>query len=69
MIARYKGCKKVDGQPFDVYHVDDGCEIHKVSVSAWGGMVVESPPAVMVDGDSMVCIIAAVLEQEEKRGF
>jgi len=44
MIARYKGCKKVDGQPFDVYHVDDGCEIHKVSVSAWGGMVVESPP-------------------------
>lgn len=68
MIARHKGgFQDCHGFAYDRYHVDDGSDIHEVIVSVTGGMSVSSPGN--CDPDTLVCIICAVLELEEKRGF
>lgn len=68
MIARHKGGgQDLNGFAYDKYHVDDGCNIHTVIVSVTGAMDVSSP--VQTDSDDLICIIVAVLEMEENRGF
>lgn len=68
MIARLKRQFQDEwGFAYDRYQVDDGTHIHTVTVCVTGGMDVSSP--VQVEPDHLVCIIAAVLEQEQKRGF
>lgn len=67
MKARLKRSFSLHGHAYDQYSVDDGESIHTVTVSVTGAMDVSSPT--QIDSDHLVCILAAVLEQEEKRGF
>lgn len=68
MRAEYKGPLTVHGMAFDCYIVNDGQYRHAVTVSVAGGMSIERDDG-DTDPETMISIIAAVLEAEEKRGF
>lgn len=68
MRAEYKGPLTIYGMAFDSYVVHDGQYRHAVAVSVAGGMSIERDDG-DTDPETMISIIAAVLEAEEKRGF
>lgn len=51
----------------DVYRVDDGSEIYEVYVGAAGDISIFNDGD--LDDETLQAITAAVLEQEQKRGF
>lgn len=68
MRAEYKGQVTIYDMPFDTYTVHDGQYRHGVAVSVAGGMNIERDDG-DTDSETLVSIIASVLEAEEKRGF
>ncbi|QDH45745.1 hypothetical protein AAM37_gp74 [Pantoea phage vB_PagM_AAM37] len=68
MRAEYVGQVTIYDMAFDKYSVHDGQYRHAVAVSVTGGMNIERDDG-DTDSETLVSIIAAVLEAEEKRGF
>lgn len=68
MRAEYVGQVVIYDMPFDRYSVHDGQYRHAVAVSVTGGMSIDRDDG-DTDTETMVSIIAAVLEAEERRGF
>lgn len=68
MKAEFIGHVVVYNMPFDRYVVKDGQYRHNVAVSVAGGMDIARGDG-DTDHETMVSIIAAVLEEEQRRGF
>lgn len=68
MRAEYKGQVTIHDMQFDQYVVHDGQYRHAVAVSVTGGMSVARDDG-DIDPETLISIIASVLEAEENRGF